>query len=80
LQRKRQDLRWKSLETQEEASKRKDTWKTKGKGAKFETRRDDLKRKGHDLSKNGKDLKTWFKRDGLKTKRHVENQIVSSIF
>ena len=44
------ELRRGRLETKEEASKRKDVWKTKGKGANFKKKRDELKRKGHDLS------------------------------
>ena len=39
------ELRGERLETKEEASKRKHVWKTKGKGANFKTKRDDLKRK-----------------------------------
>jgi len=44
------ELRRGRLETKEEASKRKDVWKTKGKGANFKKKKDELKRKGHDLS------------------------------
>ena len=56
------------LETKEEASKRKHAWKTKGKGASFKTKRDDLKRKWERPELKRERL------EGLERKRWLEHK------